>query len=154
VTRDPLVVSSDFNRGMRRLVALVGATLVLAAASCGGSGTPKSTEAFCTRLADLRDRNPITDAATDSQAADEVAGILDDLIETAPQQIKGDLRRFRALVDDVRTIDTSDPAAAEDAVRALATPEVIQSAQSLAEFAQQECGLSDVFTPDAAGDGS
>jgi hypothetical protein len=138
---------------MRRAAAALGSTVVLAIGlvACGDSGTPVSTEAFCSRLADLRQRNPLEDAVSDQAAADEVAGILDELISTSPQQVRSDLRRFRRLVDDLRSLDSSDPEAAEDAVRELATPEVIQSAQSLADFASDECGFDDVFQTGAGG---
>ena len=49
------------------------------------------------------------------------------------------------LVDDVRAIDPSDPAAAEAQLRTLATPSVIQAGQSLATFAREQCGFDDVF---------
>jgi hypothetical protein len=132
---------------MRRPAAVLGLTLavVLGLTACGDSDTPVSTEAFCTRLADLRARNPLADAASDEAAADEVAAVLDDLIETSPQQVRSDLRRFRRLVDDLRSLDSTDPEAAEDAVRELATPEVLSSARSLADFAREECGFNDVF---------
>jgi hypothetical protein len=132
---------------MRQPLAALGfiVVLVLGATACGDSGTPVSTEAFCGRLADLRQRNPLEDAVSDEAAADEVATILDDLIATSPQQVRADLRRFRRLVDDLRSLDATDPEAAEDAVRELATPEVIQSARSLADFARDECGFDDVF---------
>ena len=80
-----------------------------------------------------------------------MAAILDDLISTSPQQVRSDLRRFRRLVDDLRNLDSSDPEAAEDAVRELATPDVISSAQSLADFARDECGFDDVFPTGAEG---
>ena len=103
---------------MRRAAAALGSTIVLALGlvACGDSGTPVSTEAFCSRLADLRQRNPLEDAVSDQAAADEVAAILDDLISTSPQQVRSDLRTFRRLVDDLRNLDSSDPQAAEDAV--------------------------------------
>ncbi len=137
---------------MRRLTLALAATaaLALAAAGCGSSGTPKSTEAFCARLADLRQRNPISDAASSNEAADEVVTILDDLIRTAPQQIKGDVRTFRRLVDEIRKVDSTDPAEAEAALRELASPAVIQSGQSLADFARDQCGFEDVFQTDAS----
>ncbi len=138
---------------MRRVAAALGSTIVLAVGlvACGDSGTPVSTEAFCSRLADLRQRNPLEDAVSDQAAADEVAAILDDLISTSPQQVRSDLRRFRRLVDDLRNLDSSDPEAAEDALRELATPDVISSAQSLADFARDECGFDDVFQTGADG---
>jgi hypothetical protein len=138
---------------MRRVAAALGSTIVLAVVlvACGDSGTPVSTEAFCSRLADLRQRNPLEDAISDQAAADEVAAILDDLISTSPQQVRSDLRTFRRLVDDLRNLDSSDPQAAEDAVRELATPDVISSGQSLAKFARDECGFDDVFPTGAEG---
>jgi hypothetical protein len=133
-----------------RIVAAMVVASAIALGGCGSSGTPKSTEAFCARLADLRQRNPITDAASSDQAADEVASILDDLVEISPQQIKGDLRTFRRLIDEIRKVDSTDPVEAEAALRELATPGVIQSADTLAEFARDQCGFEDVFQADGA----
>ena len=127
-------------------MAALALCVPFAAAACGGSSTPKSTDAFCTRLADLRATDPISDAATDNQAADQAAKILDGLIDTAPQQIKGDLRTFRRLIDDVRDVDKSDPAATQAAVQKLVTADVISAGQSLASFAKSECGFDDVFS--------
>jgi hypothetical protein len=131
---------------MRRLAIVAAVTLALpVVAACGASSAPKSTEAFCSRLSELRDSDPITDAATSEQAADQAASILDDLIRTAPQQIKGDLRTFRRLVDDLRKVDQSDPAAASAAVQKLTTAEVISAGQSLSAFAADQCGFSELF---------
>jgi hypothetical protein len=120
-------------------------TLAVVGAACSSDGSPRSTEAFCARLADLREGNPITDALTDDQAADEVITILDDLIDIAPQQLKGDLRTFRGLVDDIREIDPTDVASAEETVRKLATADVVSAARSLADYARDRCGFEDVF---------
>jgi hypothetical protein len=128
---------------MRAAALAVGLALILAA--CSSDGTPRSTEAFCARLADLREGNPITDALSDDQAADEVITILDDLIDIAPQQLKGDLRTFRGLVDDIRDIDPTDLESAEETVRKLATADVISAGESLADYARDRCGFEDVF---------
>lgn len=132
---------------MRRLVPAALMLLLLAVAACGGGNTPKSTEAFCSKLSELREGNPISDAATDDQAADKTASILDELIRTAPQQVKDDLRTIRRLVDDLRDIDQADAAAAAEAVQKLTNPDVISAGQSLAAFAKDECGFSDAPLP-------
>jgi hypothetical protein len=138
---------------MRHAAAAFGSAIVLTLGlvACGDSGTPVSTEAFCSRLADLRQRDPLEDAASDEAAADEVAAILDDLISTSPQQVRSDLRRFRRLVDDLRSVDSSDPEAIEAALQEQVTPELLSSAQSLADFARDECGFDDVFQTGADG---
>ncbi len=135
------------NRDVRLLAALaaVAAVALGLLAGCGGASAPKSTAAFCTRLADLRQGNPITDSMTDDQAAARATRILDDLIATAPESIKQDLKTFRGLIQDIRKVDRNDAADVQKAVSDLATPEVIQAGQSLADFAKSECGFTDMF---------
>jgi hypothetical protein len=126
------------------VLALAGGTGVVALA-CSRS-PQRSEEAFCARLAEVRDLDAVLAEGDAAGARDRVAG-LRELQLVAPEDIEPHVGRLTSLTDELaRTVgSTPDGHAAATDVFARhqgELPEIVRSGQAVERFATDRCHIA------------
>ncbi|MCB1004375.1 MAG: hypothetical protein KDB35_09355 [Acidimicrobiales bacterium] len=128
--------------GRRRRVAfglVVAVTVALAACSSDGEGLTPDRDAFCSRLEEFNTGTQAFDLnVADDAEVDRIAQLLDEIEQTAPDEIRADVEARFAYVDDVIAASRGD----EDATARLAEATPTDEEQARIDaYAQQECGI-------------
>ncbi|GEM_PF-5431288 len=150
---------------MKKLVALLTALVVLAAACGGGSGgVEASQEAFCAQSRKI-------DAATNKIDAeslpmneqfkktfDEVLPMMEDAIKVAPAEIKGDAETLVTGIKELKKqLEANDYDITKVDASLLNSPEFNKASDAMDAYGRDVCGIADSSSADpgpTAGDSS
>ncbi len=118
-------------------VVLVSALVLVGCGSdAAGPGGGGSVEAFCTLMEESESSGEELDPTT-AEGKEKLQEVLD----AAPSEIKGDVEVLFGMIDDFEGVDEDDPEAFEQAFSLMFNPEFISAAENLDTFAVEECGL-------------
>lgn len=119
---------------MRRYLALLALLFApLVAVSCSDDGGGGDVEAFCDQIVVLESMEDPTD--------EEAQQALQDLVDDAPSEIKGDLEVVVGVFDDLQGLDEDDPEAMGEVFALMENEEFIEASENLEAFGVDECGL-------------
>ncbi len=110
------------------------------------NGEEGSDNEFCQKFMELdRPENEPTNQK-------ELTEAFDDLIDSAPDEIRDDLETVRDAFSELEDIDEDDPSAeaAEEFLDVLAQPEVVEAGENLEAYTVDVCGIESEPTVTAA----
>lgn len=124
----------------RRFAALGAAvSIALAAAACSEDGAG-DTETFCDRVRSFNEGTEAFDLnVADEAEVEEMATLLDEIREAAPDEIRDDVEARFAYVDDVIAASQGDGEAAQRLADAEPTDE---EQERIDAFTQEACGIA------------
>ena len=132
--------------GTRRRVAVAIALVVVvgtAATACKDDGESRAVvdkERFCAKVAEFNEGTQAFDLTlADGPEVDRIARLLDEIAESAPEEIRDDVARRFAYVDDVIAASRGDEAAAGRLGEVEPTDE---EQQRIDAYAQRACGIA------------
>lgn len=120
---------------LKKTVSLLGAgALAMSMAACGGD----DSQEYCDLLEDSNNQFSELDP-TDPEAQDEVQGVLNDVVDAAPDEVRDDWELFADTYEEMVNIDPSD----QEAMEALQERqgEFEEATARISEHAQEECDL-------------
>ncbi len=152
----------DVRTVMRRSLACAGAVLLLGLSACSGN----STETYCDDLEQAKEDFDAIEGG-DLGQFDEALEQMQELGDNAPDEVTEDWDRLNGAIDEIRTgvedlgiefEDLGDPEALQDVdqeqlaefgekMQAMGSGEVQDSADAIAEHAEDECGVELQETP-------
>jgi hypothetical protein len=137
---------------MRRTLIGLGAAGALLVAGCGDdddSGTTAGggdgdTAGFCEQFLAYDEQFSENDEATEEEVIEAIRSL------EPPEEIRGDFDTLLEGLDELSSIDTSDPEAAAGMQEQMA--EYTGASQNIQQFVDRECGGSDDTTADSSAD--
>jgi hypothetical protein len=153
VTRPSRAPTTPRTRLAALALLLAGGTGAVALAC--SRAPQRSEEAFCARLADVRDLDAVLAEGDATRARDQVAA-LRELQLVAPEELEPDVGRLTSLTDELARTVGSTPdghAAATDvfARHQAELPEIVRSGQAGERYATDRCHIALNPTNDPAG---
>jgi hypothetical protein len=140
--------------GVRRALLFAVPLLLAGAVAACGDAPERNDAPFCEQLQGLQTNNPLDPDASDAESIAAAKQVFDDLVQAAPFALKEDLRTLRRVVDEIGSLDPTDPDDAERAAGIIGDAKVLSALRDVRSYAVDQCGLPDLFGGEAPVDDS